>query len=443
MRMKTTLLSMFLAVCAFAAPPVIGPLLPLDAPVVVPSRAGNGLALVRGVRGVGNAGLVVWADQRAGSVRRLYATRVDATGQPLDKPFLEVSDDCDCTSDSRLVRGVFDGTHFVLTWVNARANGVLLRRLSPQGTFIDPAPLTVTTVNLNTFNGPNVATDGAGLALVTWTRTIGFNNSVLEARRFQNGAFLDATPLALGAVQPIGAPALAWDGTQFVEFFLTGTSTAYTLSSRRIASTGALTATASLRALGAASPRLDVACGTADCLLVWGSGATTVGVRTANGALVDANPVTLLTRNGRTLDSPTIGFDGTRYWVTVSSRGASAFDDTGVVLRVSDVLMPLGTTDLTSTFAPTGFVAAPGTYFALPGGRVVLQRIDSAGALLDAQPTQLDWAANDQRSPRVAFGQGTWLIAWIDSREAGDVLFARRFDAAGTPLDAQPCGSER
>lgn len=421
-----------------SAAPVVGPLTPLDAPVVAPSRAGNGLAFTRGVSG-GGVGFVTWVDTRvSGFNRRIWATRVDAMGAPLDKPFLYIGDAYG-VAINHAPRVAFDGTNFVVVWIDPAQRSLLFRRISPQGAMVDAMPRTLVTVTGNTLNGATIASDGAGLTLITWSRTIGFNNTVLEARRIDaTGALLDPATLALGPTQSSQNPGLVYDGTQFVEFFLTGASNAYTLSSRRISRMGVVSAASSLLMLGTTYPDFGLACGTANCLLAWAVGTTVVGVRTLDGALVDASPVQLFSRANRPMGDPTLVFDGTRYWLTIQANGPGSFDETGVVVRLDQTLAQLGTTDLLDAWDPSGFLGPTGTFFGLRGGRLLLTRLDTMGTVLDATPIQLDWAANDQHSVRAAFAQGTVLAAWVDAREASDVLLARRFDVTGAALDAMP-----
>ncbi|MBK7857473.1 MAG: hypothetical protein IPJ65_02385 [Archangiaceae bacterium] len=420
------------------AAPRVGPMKPLDAPVTGPSRSGDGYAFARGTTG-GGVGLVVWSDGRIASFnRKVWATRVDASGTPLDKPILLLGDAYG-TSDNSAPRVAFDGTHFVVVFIDPAQRSVLFRRVSVQGALVDAMPVTVATATNNSFSGPSVASDGAGLTLITWTRTINFQNTVLEARRYDaTGTSLDATALALGATPASLHPAVVYDGTQFVELALGGASNAYTLTSRRISRAGAVSAPASLLALGNNYATLAAACSPASCLVTWPSGSTVVGARTSNGALLDTSPVTLLSRSGYTFGDASLDFDGTRYWLTVKQVSSSSFADRAVVVRVDTTLAPLGTNDFYDTWDPSGFVGPGGRFFAMPGGRLELSRIDAAGTLLDAAPLRLDWTANDQRWPRAAFAQNTVLAAWVDSREAADVVMARRYDAAGTPLDTQP-----
>ena len=116
----------FLSTAVLAAPPVVSTPSPVDPVVMVPSRNGNGLAFAQGISG-GGVGLVVWVDTRVpNGTRKIWATRVAAVGQPLDKPMLELGDG-DGTPDNVRRRVTFNGTHFVVAWVDPGQRSILSR----------------------------------------------------------------------------------------------------------------------------------------------------------------------------------------------------------------------------------------------------------------------------------------------------------------------------
>lgn len=423
---------------ALGAPPVVGTPSPVDAPVIGPSRAGNGLGFARGVSG-GGVGLVAWVDTRIpGGLRKVWATRVDAQGQPLDKPFLELGDAYG-VSDTSMPRLAFDGTNFVVVWSDPAQLNVLFRRVSPAGVLLDAAPRAVVTLTTTgTVRAHNVVSNGAGLTLVTWVRVAGVNSSTLEGRRLDaTGASLDATPLSISATPANLPAALVFDGSTFVALFLTGASNAYTLSARTISPLGALGTTTAFLSLGSNYATVAAACSSTGCLAAWPSSTSVLGARFSGTTLVDTSPLTLFSRASRPMQSPTLVFDGTRYWLTINATGPSAFDDTGVAVRLDPSGSALGSTDFADAFDPSGFLGPTGGFFALRGGRLLVTRIDATGAVLDTPPLQLDYSANDQREGRLAIAQGVALAAWRDSRESEDVVLARRFDLTGAPLDAQ------
>ena len=301
-----------LATAVLAAPPVVGTPSPVDPVVTVPSRNGNGLAFAQGISG-GGVSLVVWVDTRVpNGTRKIWATRVDAVGQPLDKPMLELGDG-EGTSNDVSPRVAFNGTHFVVAWVDPGQRSILYRRVSPQGALVDAAPRIAVTLATATFKGVNVASDGAGTTLITWVKTTGVNASTVEAKRFDvTGAALDATALSISATPSGLRSGAVFDGTQFMLTFLTGTNNAYTLSARRISLTGTLGTVTNFFTLGANYANTTMACAPTGCLLAWPSGTQVMGARFANGALIDTTPLTLFSRASRPMYLPSLVFDGTR-----------------------------------------------------------------------------------------------------------------------------------
>ncbi|MBL8799946.1 MAG: hypothetical protein JNM56_39050 [Planctomycetia bacterium] len=70
------------------------------------------------------------------------------------------------------------------------------------------------------------------------------------------------------------------------------------------------------------------------------------------------------------------------------------------------------------------------------GGDIVACRVDAAGKALDAKPFSICAAKDMQEKPRIAFGDGVFLVVWNDLRSEKDWdVYAARVTPAGKVLD--------
>lgn len=135
--------------------------------------------------------VTAFAERSDGS--RVLAWRVDALGQSLDPAPIVVA----TAAHNRLQVGGagWNGTHFLIAWADGQVGQVWARRLHPDGTWVDPAPIAV-----QPGYAPDVAAAG-GDFLVTALRYPSYPQYVFSFGvrvRGSDGLVLDATPLAIG-----------------------------------------------------------------------------------------------------------------------------------------------------------------------------------------------------------------------------------------------------
>lgn len=432
--------SLFVAALVLAgfasAAPLLGPETPLEAPLIIESPV-SGYPMEGASNGT--ISLLAWFDTRGGALYRVHATRIDAQGQPLDFPFLDLGATYASTAQLDVE---YDGTNFVVAWVNQTSRNLVFRRIDAQGAFVDATERVVRTVTSGSLAGPVISTDHSGHSLVAWLNLTTTGPLVEAARVDGAGAVLDATPLLLGT--PAGTttvPVAAFDGTQHLVVFHTGSGSNYSLSQRRVSTAGVVGGTAPtlVMALGNSVASQGVACDGTNCLVVFSNTtnpAQLVATRVANnGTVLDTTPLVLATSTTQSHTYPSVSFDGTRYWVAATrATPSSPFSDSGIVLRVTTAGAPLTTTAFGSTFRCTGFVGPGGTYFGLDWRQQNVQRIDSSGSLVGV-PIVFAWAANTQRSGQLAYGADQLLVAWVDDTEGHDRVLARRFSRTLTALE--------
>lgn len=131
------------------------------------------------------------AERSEGS--RIVAWRVDALGQSLDAAPIVVA----TAAHARLQVGGagWNGTHFLVAWADGQVGQVWARRLHPDGTWVDPAPIAV-----QPGFAPDVAAAG-GDFLVTALRYPSYPQYVFSYGvrvRGSDGLVLDPTPIAIG-----------------------------------------------------------------------------------------------------------------------------------------------------------------------------------------------------------------------------------------------------
>lgn len=450
-----------LAATAAAAQPFDGGALSLDGGFAISARLSidpidfvpyplsNGNGMASSV--IGSAGLVVWKDNRDYQ-DMLYATRIDAQGRVLDPGGI------------RLIRSIsqgwgvvpFGGNHLIFFPSTSSPYRLLAHRVSAQGVLLDASPLEV--VSSMGLDYPVGAACTPQTCLFAWSGFDGLKTARLSAQ----GVALDPMGVTVSSVSSSNGSTQTWvatDGTDFLvstrlPFLPDGGPSATTVTTARVlASTGQST--------GVRAPPL----GTVYAASLAGSpsGYVLAGKTAFNGPFV----VMRLDPSGAVIDSPPISipnsssdyhprlvFSGSAYqaiWRELPA-GGSAFKS--VAIPPSGAVGALQATTLFSSTSvnPYDYLhhassAAAGFWLAIahatptPTENVpTLHRFDATGAPRDGAGVPLRLLPSTQQRPSVAWGSGCYLAVWEDN--AGNSLsreiYARRFDAAGQPLDAAP-----
>lgn len=92
-------------------------------------------------------------------------------------------------------------------------------------------------------------------------------------------------------------------------------------------------------------------------------------------------------------------------------------------------------TELRMTTTSDGYAAVYRSESSV-GSRIVLQRLDSAGNPVDAEPIEVATGDFNMRSPAVSWNGTLFLVVWEDTSQ--EQICGRRVDASGVPIDAGP-----
>jgi hypothetical protein len=406
--------------------------------------------------GFGGASFLVAWEQGASSDKKVYVTRINpSNGTVMDPNGIAVSTN---TFNDELQPAVsFDGTNFLVAWGVGMGSGgrIAAARLSQAGTLLDTTSLTVSTISSTYTEAqvrPALAFDGVN-TLVAWEDIRNGSRDIYANRLTKAGQVLDGNGFVLAtSANQKQLPKLAFDGTNTLAVWVDWIDTSTTNRDSSI-----------------------------------------VGRRVSPaGTLVDANPITISAAAGEQSD-PAVAFDGTRYLVAWSDyRGADTDVYATRVGTDGTVVDPQG---LPVIVAPAAqytpeLVFLAGKYFLAwvdsRGGRSSIYgaRVGTDGVSVDGTGFPLPNVPNTQDTPAAASDGSRYFVVWADSRTdgpgirgahvtpegqvvestslrvstspgynsrpvvawngsvylvvwSGDTrLLARRFSAAGTPLDA-------
>lgn len=373
------------------------------------SLSGGEIAIVTGLAGsrstpdvaaVGSTFVVTWADDRGGT-DAVYFGRVSSGGAALDGDGILVASAAVPQRNPRI--NCANANNCAIVWAQNETPSEDIRaaRIDPAGPSVtDGTPIEVATVIQRDLS-PDLANDGTNY-LVAWRRA-----SDLRLRRFAaaTGALVDMTELTIAPANQQSAPAVDFDGTQFYVVWQDSRVNNSTYD-------------------------------------IYGARVTTAGVVTdATGILVNAQADTQI--------APAVAFNGTRHFVAWQDRRAVGFDIFGT--RVTTAGAPQSTAGVAIAKSASRQFGADslwdGTRFVvvftdsrLNGDgnyNIKAIRVSRTGSLLDPAGIHISLAANNQSEPSIAFGAGTYLIAWRDKRSGTtDDIYGARLSSTFALLDA-------
>jgi predicted lipoprotein with Yx(FWY)xxD motif len=183
--------------------------------------------------GAGGA-IVTWYDDRSGSSNDIYARRINASGTA------EWTADgvplCTATGDQEYPQVISDGAGgAIIAWMDFRSGAsydIYARRINASGTIqwtTDGVPLCTATGNQKY---PQVTSDGAGGAIVTWYDYRSGSNYDIYAQQINSQGKVGYLPPIIHSVSDVpgdegGCVNLTWDSSPFD--YLSGEITEYTV----------------------------------------------------------------------------------------------------------------------------------------------------------------------------------------------------------------------
>jgi hypothetical protein len=433
--------------------PTVGPELPVGDPVT--SSASNS-QLAPAVTWNGTDFLVVWQDFRSGTNYDIYAARVSGAGSVLDPAGIPVA----AAANLQFAPAVAaNGTDFLVVWQDSRSgpvDDVYAARVSGAGTVLEPAGIPISTA-ANGQQAPSVAWNGSAF-LVVWQDSRSGPSDIYGARVTSAGNVLDAAGIAIStAANDQTAPAVAWNGADFLVVWTDDRSGPSDIYGARVSGAGSVLDPAGIAISTAANGQTApaVASNATDFLVVWqdsrsGTSYDIYGARVSGaGSVLDPAGIPIRTTAGYQI-APAVAWNGTDFLVVWqdyrSDPCCGSYDIYGArVSGAGSVLDPAGlaiSTAANDQRAPA--VAWKGTDFLVvwqdlrsdADSDIYGAHVSSAGSVLDSAGIPVSTAANDQRAPAVAWNGTDFLVVWQDRRSGNTYdIYGTRVSGAGGVLD--------
>jgi len=387
-----------------------------------------------GIASDGSRCLAVWEDRRAGS-RDIYGARIAASGSVLDSNGILASLS---VSTQALPATAYDGTNYLTVWQDNRDGfrRVYGARLTTGGTVLDPDGFAVRSLNADQLQ-PKVAFDGTNY-LVTWID--GRGNWIYATRVAPDGHCLDSLGFPVSdtlAFPLIDYHSLAFDGTNYLAVWH-DMDTIDALLGARITPEGSVLDTCRIVV---SSPLNEppyapaVSAGTSGWLVAWTGSDTSsddavLAARVSpDGVVLDSLGIPLMIIEASDYFPPAVAFDGTNFLVAWESWYADTLTEYDAVFgaRVSQTGQKLDSAPFVITageydhyypalgFNGSDFIAAweDDRY----GADLFGARISPSGAVLDS--FAISTMAGTQTSPSLTHGPNSDMMlafeGYVDS----------------------------
>lgn len=426
----------------------------------------------------GSGALVVWTDARSsliplaafsggpflspggGSMRDIYAARLDAGGKLMDVTPIVVTH---VDLNQSFPKVAWNGENWLVVWMGQAGltccPGVHIyaARVTPTGQVLDDPPIVVDTDAGNSgLYWPTVASDGTNWAVAWRDLDAAAGIFTIDGTRVSPaGVVLDAGGRRLRRDSynsyPIG-PQLAYGGGQYM--LVWNEASSLVMGQRLSPALDRVGGVFQLNMLaGSMGKNPRVGSNGASFFATWFEDryygfAELHGTRvTAAGLVLDPNGITLAPTGDYTQFKPTVTWDGTQWIVAYNIEGTGLNEDLcaarvssgGTLLNAQPIQVRPGAGEVYEPWA-----------IALPGGgaRIVWQEMDgaagdiftgtvsAAGTVGAAECVSLGTARQSQ--PRLVSNGNGYLAVFLSETSNASRVKGQRFDAAGTVIDAEP-----
>ncbi len=383
----------------------------------------------------GTGFFAVWSDGRHGGDLDIFGTRIDASGNLLDPSGILISE---AAPEETVPKVAYGAGMYLVSWATPEPR-ILAARVSTGGALLDPAAMELSATQ-GAVN-PAVGYDGTNF-LVAWSAT-GTNGREIFGVHVQPDGTLPRAPFLLSnAVKNQDSPSVGCDATRCLVAWTDDRGATADVYATIVDPSGSLSHDPStglpIAATAAAESSPSVSFGGGTWLVTWTQGNTIHFARVGGGGTVAAGSQLATPSSG----ASSVSYDGQDFLACFRSNAAS---NTVACERISPAgaLYP-GTERAHPTnnapFGPT--VACSGTHalivWSVSGP--FLDR-DVEGSLVDASGNlvrsgfAISVAANIHDEPAIGYGEGVYLVAWSDYRNAGADIYATRFDTTRSALD--------
>ena len=402
----------------------------------------------------GNDWLVVWRDDRNDSAGDIFGARVNAAGTVLDTLGIAI---CRAVGTQSNPAVSFGGSVFLVAWEdsgNSPNRDIRGARVSSGGDVLDTAGILISGATGDQ-TSPAVDYDGESF-VVSWTDfRAGRTSDIYGARVAQTGVVLDTLGFPIcTALRSQNLSALARDDTLCLAVWqdsMSGFIFSPDIYAARVNRAGRVADPHGiLLSCGRQSSQTAARAALADSgfLVVWEQQDWPPDIRFArlspDGWLLDSAPG-CASRYSHWSESPALARADTNSLI-VWKEGSNGTGIVGARVSHAGLLLDTAGTTLTRDTGTFGSpaVASDGTdWLAVwqQGGTgaedIFASRVSSAGAVLDSPGIPVCCANRGQTQPRVAFGDSTYLVVWVDGRLTGRWdIYSTRIDRLGRVMDS-------
>jgi hypothetical protein len=409
--------------------------------------------------------LVVWFDTRNGGSYQyadIYGARVSTSGTVLDPNGIAI---CTASNPQRYPSIAFDGTNYLVEWLDERNNGnldIYGARVTPDGTVLDPSGIAISTGSPQVYWAS--LTFGGGYYMVVWVDDRGgdTNLDIYGARVSPGGAVLDPSGILISKGTSTGkVPAVAFDGNNYLVVWaddrnLIGTNNIF---GARVSSNGTVLDPTGIAIHTSLYDQTNPAVGFdgTNYLVVWQQDVT--GQKSydlycarvsTDGTVLDPSGIAICTATDDQVN-PSIAFDGTNYLVVWEDWRRIQNDPDIYGARVGtdgEVLDPNGfaislelgqQTNPAVGFDGTNYLVVWSDYRAsLTDGDLYGARVTPLAAVLDPSGFVISNAYSEQINASISFDGTNYLVVWEDYRQDPYIwpdIYGARITPGGTVLD--------
>ncbi len=408
--------------------------------------------------------LAVWNDTRdaPSSGTDIFGTRISLDGEILDPAGLAI-----CVADSNQVQPcvAFDGDNFLVIWEDSSESPFPhLRgsRVTPAGVVLDTEGIPVTGGGFGQ-DMPALAFDGTNY-LVVWQErdTNHLLADIYGTRISKSGAVLDpeGIPIITGRFSK-WTPAVAWGGSSYLVVWADYRHGDYDIRGARVTGDGRVLDEGGFVITPDPFEQLtpSLSFDGADFLVVWEDNRRTgsswnvdiYGCRVSPEAAI-LDPLGIPICPDSLQSQPRVAYDGSLFHVVWTDRRAYLSDIYGTRVSRDGVVLDPGGIRVSAAEQIQGHPAVASSGTGVMAGVTVLwqdersghydiygARVDGAGTPLDTSGILVSSAINRQEHPASAFGAGSFLVAWEDSRrDFSPDVYACRVSLSGVTLDSTP-----
>jgi hypothetical protein len=430
--------------------PVISPERPVSDPVTAPALGSQGNA---SVAFDGTNYLVVWTDGRAdlGLVTEtdVYGARVRRSGEVIDPTGIPIATGVDPQYAADVS---YDGANHLVTFNQYGPSGRLGLhgiRLSRAGQ-VAGAAFPIATGELDV-GGSKSSYDGTN-HLVVWEQRADLNGpgQIYGARVSGAGVVLDpgGFHIAGSEEERVDAPRAAFDGTNHLVVWTSGTEGAQGIFGVRIGRDGTILDPVGIRispASHAGSGRSSLAFDGTNHLVVWSASFETssevFGARVSrSGAVLDPEGIRISPEVGSQFN-PNVAFDGTNHLVAFEDNREGVTQVSGARVGRNGVVRDPTSFPIANAYANVTDIGFDGTnhlvlWSALhQDNDVEAARVTPGGMVRDGVPIKVSTSANAQTTHDVAFDGTNYFVVWEDKRSGTSDIYGARVAPDGRVLD--------